>query len=59
MFCESYYITEIDLSKFYTEKVDNMANMFKYCYNLEKINFGNMDTSKVTNMEGLFFLVFH
>ena len=55
MFCESYDITEIDLSKFYTEKVDNMANMFKYCYNLEKINFGNMDTSKVTNMEGLFF----
>ncbi len=30
MFCESYDITEIDLSKFYTEKVDNMANMFKY-----------------------------
>ena len=46
-------ILEIDLSKLNTP-MTNMANCFRSCTSLKKVNFSNLDTSKVTNMGHLF-----
>ena len=43
----------MDLQNFNTEDVTDMSLMFILCRNLEEINFGNFNTSKVTNMEGI------
>ena len=43
-------IIEIDLSNLDTSKVINMESMFYGCSNLKKINFGNINTTSVTNM---------
>ena len=53
------YIDEIDMSNFDSSKLVSMEYMFKGCSNLKKINFGNMDTSLVENMKGLFFQCFN
>ena len=47
MFYNSYNIKEIDLSNFDFSKVINMSYMFGLCNNLEKINFGDVNTSSV------------
>ena len=45
MFYQLDNILEIDLSKLDTSKVSNMRNMFSGCLNLERIIFGNINTS--------------
>ena len=45
MFYELDDIIEIDLSNLNTSKVINMESMFCRCINLNKINFGKIDTS--------------
>ena len=47
-------IINIDLSKFDTSKIANMAKMFKDCTSLVSLNLDNLDTSLVTNMEMMF-----
>ena len=43
-------IIEIDMSNFDASMVKSMGYMFFQCINLEKINFGNINTSSVENM---------
>ena len=54
MFYESRKLTELDLSKFNTEKVEYMTAMFQSCSSLTSLDLSNFDTSNVTNMEGMF-----
>ena len=37
----------IDISKFHTENVEHMGNMFRGCRALEKLNVSNFNTKKV------------
>ena len=53
------YIDEIDMSNFDSSKLVSMEYMFHGCQYLKNVNFGNMDTSLVQNMKGLFFQCFH
>ena len=48
------YLTRVDLSEF-DNKISDMSNMFKDCKLLEYVNFGNIDTSMVGNMEYMFY----
>ena len=54
MFYKLDNIKEIDLSNFDFSEVTSMHYML-YCYNLEKINFGNANTSSVKRMSALFY----
>ena len=55
-FNENNYLIEADFSQLETENIKSMAFLFKESQNLEKVNFGsNFDTSKVTNMQYLFY----
>ena len=47
-------ITRVDFSGF-NKKVSDMRYMFRNCKNLKYVNFGNLDTSKVSNMEKMFY----
>ena len=48
-------LVEIDFSNFNSTGITSMRNLFYFCTNLKKINFGsNFDTSLVTNMENMF-----
>ena len=47
--CES--LVSLDLSLFYTSKVEIMWDMFKNCKSLEYLDIHNFDTSRVTDME--------
>ena len=55
MFLGLSNITEIDLSKLDSSKIESMLSMFHDCENLISINFNNFDTSLVTNMCNMFF----
>ena len=46
-------ITEVDLSKINTQ-VNNLADLFRECTSLKKVNLSNLDTSKVDNMGHMF-----
>ena len=48
------HLTRVDFSEF-NNKINDMTNMFKDCNLLEYVNFGNIDTSKVTSMEKMFY----
>ena len=50
MFSELKRIISIDLSNFDASKVTDMGAMFYHCSNLERINFGKINTSSVKNM---------
>ena len=50
--CES--LSSLDLSLFYTPKVEIMWDMFKNCKSLKYLNIPKFDTSKVTDMESMF-----
>ena len=50
MFYELYNIIEIDLSNFDASNVVSMSSMFLGCTNLERIYFGNINTSSVKYM---------
>jgi len=54
MFLNLPNITEIDLSKFNSEKVTKMEQMFKGCISLTSINLINLNTSLVDDMRDLF-----
>ena len=54
MFYDCPDIIEIDLSKFNSSQVTNMAAMFYQCSNLISINFENFDTSQVSEMGSVF-----
>jgi len=48
-------ITKIDLTKFDTSQVINMAYMFYGCKNLISLDLSNFNTSSVTNMQSMFY----
>ena len=48
-------ITDIDLSKFKTEKVEDMHRMFEGCYNLKSLDFNYFNTQNVTDMNHMFY----
>ena len=50
--CES--LVSLDLSLFYTSKVEIMWDMFKNCKSLEYLDISDFDTSRVTDMESMF-----
>ena len=55
-FNENNNLIEVDFSQLETENIKSMAFLFKKSQKLEKVNFGsNFDTSKVTNMQYLFY----
>ena len=55
MFYECDSLTSIDLSSFRTtDKLTDMRNMFYGAYGLSSIDLSAMDTSSVTDMNGLF-----
>ncbi len=51
MFYKMEDVLEIDLSKFVSNKVTNMIQMFSDCKKLKKINFSNFNTTNVNHME--------
>ena len=51
MFSGLVNLIEIDLSFFDFSSIVSMENMFRNCCNLEKINFGKINTSSVINMK--------
>ena len=55
MFKDIKSIISIDLSNFNTEKVEDMSGMFNGCSQLKYINFKNVNTSGVKNMEYMFY----
>ena len=54
MFSGCNSLTELDVSKFDTSNVTNMANMFDSCNSLASLDVSKFDTSNVTNMENMF-----
>lgn len=55
MFASLRALIKLDLSRFSTEHVINMKNMFAWTWGLEEINLGgDFNTSNVTNMYGMF-----
>ena len=54
LFEDMIYLTRVDLSNF-NKKVNDMSYMFKNCKSLEYVNFGDFDTSYVTNMNSMFY----
>ena len=54
MFLNLTNITKIDLTKFDSSKVTQMAGMFFGCRSLISVNFGNFKTSLVKNMHRMF-----
>ena len=48
-------ITEINLSNFDFSNVEDMCNMFEECSDLEKIVFGNINTSSLKYMSMVFY----
>ena len=55
MFLECSSLTNLDLSKFTTNKVTNMGYMFAYCSSLTKLNLSNFNTSNVKDMNHMFY----
>ena len=47
-------MTEINVSHFKTDQVENMEAMFNGCYNLRKLDVSGFDTRKATNMKNMF-----
>lgn len=54
MFASCVKLTNLDLSKFYTQNVTNMENMFANCTSLTSIDVSNFNTLNVSNMGGMF-----
>ena len=55
MFCRLYNITKVDVSKFDTSQVKNMAAMFSYNILLVSLNLNSFNTSSVTDMHEMFY----
>ena len=55
LFASCHGLTEVDLSKLDTKKVNTMDQMFEYSGNLKKITFGqNFNTAEVKRMRRMF-----
>ena len=54
MFLGCKNIIDINLSKFKTDKINNMCAMFRDCTNLKNIDLSFFDTRNVTNMNSMF-----
>lgn len=54
MFYNCIGLTSLDLSKFNTQNVENMSNMFRRCKGLNSLNLSKFDTQSVTNMSYMF-----
>ena len=50
--CKS--LTNLNLSNFNTQNVNNMECMFSYCKSLNNLNLSNFNTQNITNMAGMF-----
>ena len=56
MFYYCTFLKTLDVSKWDTSNVTNMAGMFQKCESLKTLDISNWDTSNVTNMSGMFYL---
>lgn len=54
MFTSMRSVTSIDLAKFDTSKVTDMAAAFQYCSSLENLDLSHFNTAKVKNMAYMF-----
>ena len=54
MFSDCSSLTDLDIRKFNTTNVKNMAFMFTNCSRLAKLDLKNFNTKNVTNMEYMF-----
>ena len=54
MFYDSINVTVIDMSRFNSSLVTDMAYMFRHCVRLTSINLNGFSTSLVTTMQGMF-----
>ena len=54
MFYNCKSLSSLNLSKFNTAKVENMAFMFYNCESLSSLNLSNFNTAKVTDMYSMF-----
>lgn len=55
MFTSMMNVTSIDLAKFETSKVTNMATAFQFCSSLENLDLSHFNTSNVVNMGYMFY----
>ena len=53
MFCNCFF-KSVDVSGWNTANVEDMKEMFGWCYNMTSLNLSHFNTAKVTNMEGMF-----
>ena len=55
MFSGCKYLTNLDISNLYTNKVKHMYSMFDRCKSLEKLDLNNLDTRNVKEMNYMFY----
>ena len=55
MFYDCYALTSLDVSKFDTQNVEDMSNMFASCEKLKSLNVSNFNTQNVKNMSLMFY----
>ena len=55
LFCDCFYLIQIDFSNLLTSKVKNMSCLFQRCSSLEYVEFKNVNTSNVEDMQKMFF----
>ena len=54
MFKDFTHVQDLDLAKFDTSNVVNMASMFEGAEKIQNLNLSNFDTARVTNMRNMF-----
>ncbi len=54
MFSNCYRVNSLDVAKFDTSKVQNIARMFENCSQLDSLNVSSFDISNATNITGMF-----
>ena len=57
MVCSCKSLKYLELSKFNTENVIDMENMFRDCYSLININLSDFNTQNVINIKSMFVIV--
>ena len=55
MFRQCSSLTNIKLSNFNTNNVNDINHMFSWCSSLTKIDLSNFNINNVTNMSGMFY----
>ena len=54
MFSHCYSLTNLNLSNFNTNNVNNMSYMFSHCYSLTNLNLSNFNTNNVNYIDHIF-----